>query len=99
MHKFILILLMIVGLGSGFVYFQYGALSPCKILKQKVEQVFMEEIMSKISNESGSTLARIVAAKLTHKIIKTMNQAQCIEVFFNVEEMKKIYSLRTELHN
>ena len=90
MNKLIFILATVVSMSLGISYYRFGAVNPCKILEKKVEQIFEKKIMSKISNETGSALAKIVANKLTHKIIKTLSTPQCIEVFFNTQKIKKI---------
>ena len=100
MNKLILLTIMSVSLVPAMVYLRFGELSPCEILNKKIQSTVVNEITSKMSNETGSTLATIVGNRLTQKFIETLSPTQCIELFFNVEKIKKmLYEAKHDLNN
>jgi hypothetical protein len=88
--QFFIAFIVLISIGLSFLYFRFGAIDPCTIVKKEAERILFKQSMSELSNNQFSGLFGMLLPKIVSGIVDQLTPAQCIKYIFKMDELAEI---------
>lgn len=72
------------------MYFRFGAIDPCAIVKKEAERILFKQSMSELSNNPLSGLTGRLSSEGVLRMVDQLTPAQCVKAIFKMDELAEI---------